>query len=463
MGKWDVIIVGGGTAGAVAGIAAARLGVKTLVLEQNGFLGGTQTGALAVPMMGFSTSNEVLIRGLNEEIIGRCEAFRPGESGIWFDPETVKFVLEQMALEAGAELLYHITVTDPILAKSGTEEIPEKARNSGISRKSAPSRFSPTTVIGVHTWSKSGRRPYFAKQIVDCSGDADVAFRAGVPCESGRESDGLNQPASLRFILGNVDLEALADFLSELDGRGHTPPKVEFGFSRGMGTAPHLEQLVDQAEADGVLSPAEGGYVQAFGIPGRPGEMAFNCPRITHVNGARVEDLTKSQIVGRRRILRVIEFCRRYMQGFESAYLAWVAPMVGIRETRRIVGEYVLTADDVLGARKFDDRIAKNRYPIDIHSPAGEGTVLRSLPPDAYHGIPYRCLVPLGVDNLLVAGRCISATFEPQGSIRIQANCRAFGEAAGTAAAMCAARDITPRDLPADELLGVLRVNGANV
>jgi hypothetical protein len=437
MAERDVLIVGGGTAGAVAAIAAARQGAKTLVLEQNGFLGGTQTGALVIPMMGFSTGSEVLIRGLNQEIISRCEAFRPGESGLWFNPETVKYVLEQMALEAGTELLYHITVTDPIL--------------------------DGTTIIGVRTWSKSGRRPYFAKQIVDCSGDADVAFRAGVPCESGREEDGLNQPASLRFILGNVDLEALAGFLSELDGAPHAPPQVEFGFSRGLGTAPHLEKLVDQAEADGVLSPTEGGYLQAFSIPGRPGEMAFNCPRLTHVNGARVEDLTRSQIVGRRRILRLVGFCRRYLRGFEEAYLAWVAPMVGIRETRRIVGEYVLTAEDVLGARKFEDRIAKNCYPIDIHNPAGEGTVLRGLPPDEYHEIPYRCLVPLGVDNLLVAGRCISATFEAQASIRIQANCRAFGEAAGTAAAICAARGLAPRELPVEELLAALRANGANV
>jgi FAD dependent oxidoreductase len=437
MGAWDVIVVGGGTAGAVAGIAAARQRAKTLVLEQFGFLGGTQTGALVVPMMGFATSNEVLIRGLNDEIMARCADFVPGEDGVWFDPETVKIVLEQMALEAGAELLYHTTVTEPIL--------------------------DGTAITGVRAWSKSGGRPYFAQQIVDCSGDADVAHRAGVPCQSGREEDGLNQPASLRFILGNVDLGALAAFLSELDGREHQPPKVQFGFSRGLGTAPHIEKLVDQAEAEGVLSPAEGGYVQAFSIPGRPGEMSFNCPRITHVNGATVEDLTRSQIVGRQRIQRVIAFCKRYMRGFEQAYLAWTAPMVGIRETRRIVGEYVLTVEDVLGARKFDDRIAKSCYPVDIHNPAGEGTVLRKLPPDEYHDIPYRCLVPLRVDNLLVAGRCISATFEAQGSIRIQPNCRAFGEAAGTAAAVCAAGGLSPRELPPEELQQVLRANGANV
>jgi hypothetical protein len=191
--------------------------------------------------------------------------------------------------------------------------------------------------------------------------------------------------------------------------------------------------------------------------------MAFNCPRITHVNGARAEDLTRCQILGRQRIRRIIGFCRRYMEGFADSYLAWTAPMVGVRETRRIVGEYVLTADDVLEARKFDDAVARNAYPIDIHNPSGEGTVLRHLPPGEYHEIPYRCLVPARVDNLLVAGRCISATFEAQGSIRIQANCRAFGEAAGVAAALCASRGLPPRELPPEDLLTVLRANGANV
>jgi hypothetical protein len=347
-------------------------------------------------------------------------------------------VLEAMALEAGVELLYHCQFAEPIL--------------------------DGNRIVGIYTLSKSGRKPFFAQQVIDCSGDADVAFRAGAPCRSGREEDGMNQAASLRFIMGNVDVEALAAFLAEVSGRpSQHVPRVEFGFSRGLGTAPWIEELVNQAEADGVLSPAEGGYVQAFSIPGRPGEMAFNCPRITHVNGARVEDLTKCEILGRQRIRRVIEFCRRYLRGFEEAYLAWTAPMVGVRESRRIVGEYVLTAEDVLEARKFGDSIAKNRYPIDIHNPTGEGTVLRQLPPDEYHEVPYRCLVPLEIDSLLVAGRCISATFEAQGSIRIQANCRAFGEAAGVAAALCATGDLVPRELPAEELIGVLRANGANV
>ena len=437
MARWDVIVAGGGTAGACAAIAAARHGARTLVLEQHGFLGGSQSGALVVPIMSFSTGDEVLIRGLHEEIISRCEAHGPGQDGVWFDPETVKFVLEQMALEAGCELLYHTFTAEPILDGSA--------------------------LTGVYTWSKSGRRPFFARQLVDCSGDADVAFRAGVPCESGRPDDGMNQPASLRFILGNVDIQAVADFMVEKGGSPQSQPKVTFGFSRGLEGESPLEQIVDQAEADGVFSPEEGGYVQAFSIPGRPGEMAFNCPRITHVNGARVEHLARCQVVGRQRIRRIIEFCRRYMRGFNAAYLAWTAPMVGIRETRRIVGEYVLTADDVLGARKFEDRIAKNAYPIDIHNPVGEGTTLHRLPPGEYHEIPYRCLVPLAIENLLVAGRCISATFEAQASIRVQANCRAFGEAAGSAAAMCADRGVAPRQLPADKLLETLRANGANV
>jgi len=158
-----------------------------------------------------------------------------------------------------------------------------------------------------------------------------------------------------------------------------------------------------------------------------------------------------------------MEFCRRYLDGFDNAYLAQTAPMVGIRESRRIVGEYVLSAEDFRQARKFEDGIAKSCYPIDIHNPTGVGVMLEKLPAGDYQEVPYRCLVPLDVDNLLVAGRCISATFEAQAAIRIEATCRAMGEAAGAAAALCARHGTTPRKLGVSLLMDDLRAAGANV
>ena len=442
MATYDVVVCGGGTAGSCAAIAAARSGARTLVVEQLGFLGGSQTGALVLPYMNYRAGGEQLITGLHQEIIDRLAAWPGGANTSCFNYELLKYVLEDMALEAGVELLYHT-----FLAETVTETSPGERDRLRL----------------VAAYNKSGRQEFAAGQFIDCTGDADVASRAGVPYESGRPEDGLNQSASLRFVVGNVDLAALAVRVSELTDQPCAPPEVQMGFSKGHTVAPKIEAIIDQAAAEGVFTAEEGGYVQFFSVPGRPGEIAFNCPRVTFVNGARAEDLTKVQVRGRRIIPKIMEFCRRYLAGFDAAYLLTTAPLPGIRESRRIVGEYVLQAEDCLQATRFADRVAKSCYPIDVHNPSGVGVTLRGLPAGEYHDIPYRCLVPLGVDNLLVAGRCISATFDAQAAIRIEPTCRALGEAAGVAAALCVASGRTPRQLPADELLDVLAARGANV
>ncbi len=434
--RYDVIVCGGGTAGSTAAIAAARRGAKTLIVEQFGFLGGSQTAALVVPMMAFSTGGQQLVNGLNEEIIQRCNALPGDNEGIFFNFELLKYVLEDMALEAGCDLLYHSFVSGALL---------EGGR-----------------IVGIELVNKSGRRQIAGTQVVDCTGDADVAVLSGVRFESGRPEDGLNQSASLRFVMGGVDLEALAQFIEDRGQPVGDRVRFSLGFARGV-PENALTALMAQAEEDGVFTAEEGGYIQFFTVPGRPGELAFNCPRVTHVNGAAAEDLTRVQVQGRRTIPKIMEFCHRYLAGFDNAYLAFTAPMVGVRESRRIVGEYVLSAEDFRLARKFEDGIAKSCYPIDIHNPSGVGVSLEKLPPGEYHEVPYRCLVPLGVDNLLVAGRCISATFEAQAAIRIEATCRAMGEAAGAAAALCVSSQTTPRQLDASVLMDDLRAAGANV
>ena len=436
MRHYDIIVCGGGTAGACAAIAAGRRGRSVLVIEQLGFLGGSQTGALVLPYMNYQVPTQQLIAGLHQEIIDRLAAWPGGARTSFFNYELLKYVLEEMVLEAGVEVRYHTFLADAIVKGS--------------------------RLVGVVTYSKSGREEFGAAQVVDCTGDADVAFRAGAPCESGRPEDGLNQSASLRFVLGNVDLEVLSGLLAEL-GVPSAPPELTMGFAKGYTSAPQVEALLDQAIAEGCLTADEAGYFQIFSIPGRPGEVAFNCPRVTHINGARAEDLTRVQVEGRKVIPKLMDFCRRYLRGFADCYLLTTAVLPGIRESRRIVGEYVLTAEDCLEPTRFPDRVAKSCYMIDIHNPTGTGVATRHLPPGEYHDIPYRCLVPLAVDNLLVAGRCISATFEAQAAIRIEPTCRALGEAAGTAAALCVEQDCTPRELPAESLLTALAEAGANV
>jgi len=443
----DILVVGGGTAGAVAGIAAGRTGYRTLVVEQLGYLGGTQTGALVTPMMPNQREGVPLNGGIDAEINRRMNELQ--ESGVWadgnrgwFNPEALKWVLEEMLLASGAKLLYYSFFEDVILAEG--------------------------QVVGIVVTNKAGRGKILAQRTIDATGDGDVAYRAGVPFASGDPETGINQPFSVRFLLGNVDLERLAAFLRSLGpcevlsaAEGSQVPLLHTAMVWGRGWS--LEPLFRQAVAEGVLLPEDGEYFQVFTMAGRPGELAFNCPRISgQVDGTNPWHLTRAQVLGRQAMRRYLAFCRRYLPGCEHAYLVLSAPLVGVRESRRMVGEYVLTEADVLAGRKFPDGIARNNYPIDIHRPTKDQRPgLIRLPPGAYHEIPYRCLVPLGVEQLLVAGRCLSATFAAQGSVRVQSNCRAMGEAAAVAMAMSLDAQITPRQVDGVQLRQKLIAQGA--
>lgn len=432
----DVLVVGGGTAGAVAAIASARNGAKTLVVEQFGFLGGTATAGLVMPMMPNHIDGQPLCTGISEEIQRRLE--ESGDAVLWdgvwwFNPEALKYVLEGMVLEAGAQILYHAYFSDAELDGS--------------------------TISGANFETVSGRQMIDAKIVIDCSGDAAVAERAGVPCMSGRAEDGTNQAMSLRFLVGSVKSDRVAQFLNSLDPYAHaSPPLISMAMIWDLGFK--LQPVFEKAVRDGVLKREDGDYFQAFTVPGRPNEMAFNCPRIHgNIHPTNAQHLTEAQIQGRSSIIRLMKFLRKYIPGFEESYLVATAPLVGIREGRRIIGEYVLTVEDYVSARKFPDAIARNRYPVDIH--LSDAKRVETLPPGEYHEIPYRCLVPKVVENLLVAGRCISTTFEAQSAIRVQPPVRMIGEAAGTAAALCMKEHKTPRNLPGTQLRGILRENGA--
>lgn len=446
----DILVAGGGSAGAVAGIAAAREGMRTLVVEQLGFLGGTQTGALVTPMMPNQINNIPLNAGIDAEINRRMNeakqsgVWKDGNRG-WFNPEALKHTLEKMNIEAGAELLYFTFIEDVIMEGN--------------------------VVVGVTVANKAGRSAILAKRIIDCTGDADIAFRAGVPCESGEGTGGKNQPFSVRFHLGNIDLHALARFLRSLGrhdvmdtAEGSDVPLIHTAMVWGKGWT--LEPLFRKAVGDGVLHESDGHYFQCFSMAGRPGELAFNCPRISHdIDGTNPFHLTQAVVKSREITQRYVNFCRSYLPGCEQAYLVFTAPLVGVRESRRIRGEYYLTVDDVLGGRKFPDAICRNCYPLDIHrEKEEEGKInLKKLPPGEYHEVPYRSLVPLAVEHLLVAGRCLSASFEAQSSVRIQSNCRAMGEAASVAAASSIRDGVPPREVDGTKLRALLKEKRANL
>jgi hypothetical protein len=245
---------------------------------------------------------------------------------------------------------------------------------------------------------------------------------------------------------------------------GSNVPLIHTAMVWGKGWT--LEPLFRKAVDDGVLRESDGNYFQAFSMAGRPGEMAFNCPRIADdIDGTNPFHLTNAVIKSREITQRYMVFCRKYLPGFENLYLVFTAPLVGVRESRRIRGEYYITVDDVLGGKKFDDAICRNCYPLDIHrTKEEEGKInLKKLPPGEYHEVPYRALVPLKVENLLVAGRCLSASFEAQSSIRIQSNCRAMGEAAAVAAAMAIRQNVVVRMVDGVEVRNALKRLGCSL
>jgi len=433
----EVLVVGGGPAGIAAAVASARQGARTLLVEQYGFLGGMATAALVGPFM---TSYDIegqepIIEGIYKELVDRMvdlgQAIDPaGVKGFTayggyhrhghehvtpFDPEALKFVAQEMALGAGVALRFHTAFLDSLIEEGEIE--------------------------GIVCASKSGLEAFLAEIVIDATGDGDVAARAGAPYEKGRTADGRLQPVSLFFRVGNVDDAAVQAYI---DAHPDDP-----GFVRLLGQAKEREGFTHTK-----------GHLTLFRTP-RPGEWWCNVSRVHGVDGTDPAQLTRAEIEGRRQVLYLVDFFQRYVPGFGRCYLLDTGAQVGVRETRRIMGEYVLAADDVFAARRFPDAIARVSFPIDIHDVSGGGGFFEGPREGPYYTIPYRCLVPLQVENLLVAGRPISATHEAHGSLRVMPPCFATGQAAGTAAALAMETGVRPRQIDVGLLQSSLEQQGA--
>lgn len=428
----DVIIAGGGPAGIAAAIGAARCGANTLLIERYGFLGGMATAGVVHPWMTFHAGEKQLVAGVLQDIIDRLKergAYKVsshfGNVHHCFDPEDLKQVEVELVLEAGVHLLLHTLIVDTI--REGDRPCPPSGRGG-------PTRRGQGRISGVVSESKSGREEHRGAIIVDATGDGDVAARGGAAYEKGRAEDGLMQPMTLHFRMGGVDVPRM-------------PSREEIN-----------EMYVAAKERGEIDNPREN--LLWFDTTYED-QIHFNTTRVTHVDGTDRDDLTKAEIESRRQTWEVVRLLQRHVPGFEKAYLLWTAPQIGVRETRRILGDYVLTEDDVLGARKFPDAITLGSYDIDIHNPAGTGTIIKSLPCGEYYAIPYRCLLPRGLDGLLVAGRPISTTHEAHSSVRIQAICSGMGHAAGIAAALAAKGNTVPRALDVKDVQSEIVAQGA--
>lgn len=434
----DVLVVGGGPAGLIAAQAAVEDGLKVMLIDSRSFVGGNMT--IGLPILGFlGQKGNQIIKGIPQRFIDRLKAknaaseHRPCPlhmSLTLVEPEAVKNVGLEMLIESGVQVMLYVFFAGVI--KEGN------------------------AVKGVIIESKSGREVILAKTVIDCTGDADVAYRAGVTCEQGNDIGGV-QPPTLMFALGGVDTEKLRLSIAEEPRTYLTDfiPNEYFGQNNQF-IVVGLRSLIQKATEDGLKLPTERTIV----ITGlREGEVWVNMTRVNGLDGTDPASLTWGEAEGRRQIHDIQKYLIEYVPGFESAYFTKMAPFIGIRETRRIVGKYVMTAADVLGCQRFDDAIAVASYPLDLHHPQGGGCTLEWCG-DCYD-IPYRSLIPENIENLIVAGRCISTTHEAMSAIRVMAPCMAMGEAAGRAAKLAIRAGVAPSQLDVAKLREELIATGA--
>jgi hypothetical protein len=405
---YDLIVAGGGLSGVAAAVAAAREGLHVLIIEQYGFLGGMATAGLVNPFMPWEVrlnedtldSGNISNAGIFMEIynhlkdmegIHYCLEDIPSDRQ-GFNEELLKLLLDGMINEYGIKVLLHTYAT-------GVNVEGGKVKSINVS-------------------NKSGNRSYNAAYFVDATGDADICAAAGCEFVIGRKGDHQCQPMTLNFRIANVDtskydIVKCRKFVNEKFNELREKGKIDI---------PRNEVLVFYHSVKNIIH--------------------FNTTRVINKLAINAEDLTQAEIEGRRQAYQLYEFMRDNIPGFENSIMLMSGTQIGVRESRRIIGEYVLTTEDILSARKFEDSIARGTYPLDIHSPDGKGSYLEDIPYGDYYTIPYRSLIPKGVSNLIVAGRPISASHEAHSSIRTMPICTCIGEAAGIATAIAARENI---------------------
>lgn len=440
--SYDVVVLGGGPAGITAAVSAARNGASTLLVERYGFLGGMSTAALVYPWMTFhSAAGEQVIKGVAQEIIDRLQE-RGGSPGHLRDtigftysltpyhPEVYKVVAFEMLQESGADVLLH------------TSAIDVAAENERIQ--------------SVTLYNKSGIQTAQGKFYIDATGDADIASRAGALWEQGNAQRKV-QPMTMKFRMKGVRLDRVKQYI--LEHRDQFYEKTLFDQLNELPLT-SVSGFFGLWERANLSIPREG--VLFFTGPGAD-EVLVNVSRVTGLDPTNAADLTKAELEGRKQVLELERFFQDYIPGFEQASISEVGSQIGVRETRRVTGHYVLNGYDVLDARRFPDVIARSGYPIDIHNPEGKGITANFIREGGAYDIPYRSIVPQKVTNLLLAGRCISTTHEAQATTRLTPSCMAIGQAAGTAAALAVSLNCSNIDVPIRALQQRLIEQGAEL
>ena len=444
-GAWDVVVVGGGVSGCMAAVAAARLGARTLLVERYGFLGGALANAGVGPMMTFHAGTRQVVTGLPQELVdlmcahGGCLGHIEDTTGYAssvtpFDPEVLKLSLDEMTQRSGVQVLLHARLVDVCRARQALQ--------------------------AVRVQTKGGLLELAGRVFVDATGDADLSVAAGADVRQGRDEDGLCQPMTANFRLSGVDMDRLK---AEIRRR---PENFNIRDLSSIDRAPRLSMAgfyseFNQAKAAGEISTQREDVLLFETV--RPGEVVVNTTRVVRLNPVDPWDLSLAEREGRRQVHELLAFFRKRCAGFAQAQLVSTGVQIGVRESRRVMGDHVLTQEDLLSSRPFEDAVALGGYPIDIHNPTGAHTSTVHLRPGQFYYIPLRALIAAGLDNLLVSGRCISATHEASAAIRVTPIAMAVGQAAGTAAALSCLQDLPVRALPVARVQQTLERMGASI
>ena len=414
MKKYDLAVIGGGFAGVAAALAAARAGAKVLIVEKSNCLGGAAVNCLVNPFMPYWTEMDGkrvdLSAGIFKEIHDRLEHHNAMSKESFLEEE-LKYILNEMVAEANIDLLFHAYIFK-------VEKCDEH-------------------IASIVVATKSGEMHVEANYFIDATGDAQLAYLANCPTVLGRESDHLCQPMTLCFRVGNVDVE-------------------KFYASREKLKIAHAQSLA----AGELINPREN--ILVFKTPIH-NVLHFNTTRVVRKNPTSPEEVTEAEVLARQQVYEIYEFMKKHADGLENSFLMMTAAEIGVRESRMIVGDYVLTEQDCRNCVKFEDGIAACNYDIDIHNPEGTGTSHYYFPAGEYYTIPYRSLIPKSAENLLVAGRCISSDHGAQASYRIMPVVCCIGEAAGSAVGLAVKQNCTVREIDVKELQNELKRNGAYI
>jgi len=446
---FDLIILGGGPSGSVAGIAAARLGAKVLIVEQQGFLGGSLTAMGVGPMMSFHNSaGDQVVYGIAQEIVDRLQAAGASPGHIPdsitycstvtpFDAEALKVVLETLLTEAGGNTLFH-------------------AQLAHVDHRDG-------RIDSVVVCTEAGLLRLPARQFIDASGNAVLAWMSGTDCWVGRHGDGATQPMTMKLKVGNVDIAKVRAYIE-----AHPD---DFIFKEGAEEGLRRLRRTPRVSAAGFLqawaAARAGGEVTVprsdvlFFETATPGVVIANTSRIQGLDATDPAELSRAEMLGRRQAAEIFRFLRAHCAGFEDAINLGTPSHIGVRETRHVRAEYVIEAEDVLNERQFPDPIALGGYPIDIHSPEGEHTDSQHLRRHATYQIPMRALIATRPANLTLVGRHIGATHEAAAAFRVTPIVMAIGQGGGALAALAIARDCDPRNLDYEPVAAALRAQGA--